>query len=111
MLALVRQPSLRGYDACMVNSGKGALRRNCRQTNYKTSFSPSWFFFCLVEILLKVFGGYFYGIFGLGGHDILVHPPMSGMLVLSFIMLVAGLLMETLLSVLVLIFLLLLSIG
>ena len=41
MLALVRQPSLRGYDACMVYSVKGALRRNCRQTKYKTSFSPS----------------------------------------------------------------------
>ena len=40
MLALVRQPSLRGYDACMVYSVKGALRRNCRETNYKTSFSP-----------------------------------------------------------------------
>ena len=44
VLALVRQPSLRGYDACMVYSVKGALRRNCRQTEYKTSFSPSWVF-------------------------------------------------------------------
>ena len=44
MLALVRQPSLRGYDACMVYSVKGALRRNCRRTEYKTSFSPSCVF-------------------------------------------------------------------
>ena len=44
MLALVRQPSLRGYDACMVYSVKGALRRNCRQTKHKTSFSPFWIF-------------------------------------------------------------------
>ena len=44
MLALVGQPSLLGYDACMVYSVKGALWRDCRQTKYKTSFSPSWVF-------------------------------------------------------------------
>ena len=44
MLALMGQPSLLGYDACMVYSVKGALRRNCRQTKYETSFSPSWVF-------------------------------------------------------------------
>ena len=30
MLALMRQPSLHGYDACMVCWTNGALRRNCR---------------------------------------------------------------------------------
>ena len=44
MLALVGQPSLLGYNACMVYSVKGALRRNCRQTKYETSFSPFWVF-------------------------------------------------------------------
>ena len=44
MLALVGQPSLHGYDACLVFSVKGALRRNCRQTKYETSFSPAWVF-------------------------------------------------------------------
>ena len=44
MLASAGQPSLHGYDACMVYSVKGALRRNCRQRKYKTSFSPSWVF-------------------------------------------------------------------
>ena len=39
MLALVGQPSLHGYDACMVYWTKGALRRN-----YETSFSPYWGF-------------------------------------------------------------------
>ena len=32
-------------------------------------------FFCLLEILLNISGAWFYGISGLGGHDILVHPP------------------------------------
>ena len=40
MLALVGQPSLHGYDACMVYRTKGALRRNCRQKYGETSFSP-----------------------------------------------------------------------
>ena len=44
MLALVRQPSLHGYYACMVFWNKGALWRNCRLKKSKTSFSPSWVF-------------------------------------------------------------------
>ena len=40
MLALVGRPSLHGYDACTVCRVKGASRRNCRQKNGKTSFSP-----------------------------------------------------------------------
>ena len=44
MLASVGRPSLHGYYACMVYWNKGALRRNCRQKQYKTSFSPSWVF-------------------------------------------------------------------
>ena len=46
MLALVGQPSLHGYNACMVFWDKGALRRNCRQTKRKTSFSPCCVFRC-----------------------------------------------------------------
>ena len=44
VLALVGQPSLHGYYACMVFWDKGALRRNCRPKKSKTSFSPSWVF-------------------------------------------------------------------
>ena len=55
-------------------------------------------FFCLVEILLNDSGVEFYGISGLGGHDILVHLPSPDICVLSFIILVAGSLMEILLS-------------
>ena len=51
MLALVGRPSLRSYDACTVYQVKGASRRNCRQINGNTSFSPKKMFFCLVEIL------------------------------------------------------------
>ena len=40
MLASVGQPSLHGYYACMVYWNQGAPRRNCRQTQNKTSFSP-----------------------------------------------------------------------
>ena len=40
MLALVGQPSLHGYYACMVYWNQGAPRRNCRQKQNKTSFSP-----------------------------------------------------------------------
>ena len=60
------QPSLHGYDACMVYWNKGALWRNC------TSFSPYSVF---------LFGRnptkHFWGLitFGLGGQDILVHLP------------------------------------
>ena len=42
MPALAGQPSLHGYDACMVYRTKGALRRNRRQKFGETSFSPSW---------------------------------------------------------------------
>ena len=110
MLALVGQPSLHGYYACMVYWNKGALRRNCKQKQYKTSFSL-FGFFCLVEILLNISGDWFYGISGLGGHDILVHPPSPDICVWSFITLVVGSLMGILLLPLVLISLLLLSIG
>ena len=44
MLALVGRPSLRGNYACKVYWNKGALRRNCRQKQNKTSFSPFWVF-------------------------------------------------------------------
>ena len=40
MLALAGQSSLHGYNACLVYWAKGALRRNCRQRNCGTSFSP-----------------------------------------------------------------------
>ena len=46
MLALVGLPSLRGYDACMVFSAKGALWRNCRLKQCETSFSPFGVFLC-----------------------------------------------------------------
>ena len=55
MLALVGRPSLHGDDACTVYWDKGALRRNCRQKQYKTSFLLIGFFF-LVEIQLNVSG-------------------------------------------------------
>ena len=44
MLALTGQPSLLGYDACMVFWTKGALRRNCRQKQCEPSFSLFWVF-------------------------------------------------------------------
>ena len=44
MLASAGQPSLHSCDACMVYWTKGALRRNCRQKQSKTSFSPLWVF-------------------------------------------------------------------
>ena len=44
MLALVGQPSLHGYYACMVYWNQGAPRRTCRQKQNKTSFSPFWVF-------------------------------------------------------------------
>ena len=40
MLALVGQPSLHGYDACMVFGVEGAFQRNCRKRECETSFSP-----------------------------------------------------------------------
>ena len=45
MLASVGRPSLHGYYACTWFIGiKGALWRNCRQKQCKTSFSPYWVF-------------------------------------------------------------------
>ena len=44
MLALVGQPSLHCNYAYMVYWAKGALRRNCRPKQCKTSFSPFWVF-------------------------------------------------------------------
>ena len=44
MLAIVGQPSLHCNYACMVYWAKGALRRNCRHKQCKTSFSPCWVF-------------------------------------------------------------------
>ena len=44
MLALVGRPSLHGDYACKVYWNQGALRRNCRQKQNKTSFSPFWVF-------------------------------------------------------------------
>ena len=41
MLALAGQPSLHGYDACMVYWTQGAHRRICRQIYGETSLSPS----------------------------------------------------------------------
>ena len=47
--ALVGRPSLHSYDASMVYWVQGASRRNCRQKQGRTSFSPNRFF-CLVGI-------------------------------------------------------------
>ena len=44
MLALVGLPSLRARDACMVCGINGASRRNCKQKQYKTTFSPLFVF-------------------------------------------------------------------
>ena len=44
MLVSAGQPSLHGYDACVVYWTKGALRRTCRQKHSKTSFSPFFSF-------------------------------------------------------------------
>ena len=40
MLASAGQPSLHGYDSCMVYLVNRAFRRTCRQQFRKTSFSP-----------------------------------------------------------------------
>ena len=44
VLALAGQPSLHGYDACMIYWTKGAVLGNRRQKYCKTSFSPFWVF-------------------------------------------------------------------
>ena len=56
MLASVGQPSLHGYYACMVCWNKGALQRNCRQKQNKTSFSPFWGFSAYSEFQGRVLG-------------------------------------------------------
>ena len=56
MLALVGRPSLRSYDACVVYWNKGALRRNCRQIQRETSFSPLWVFSVESEFEDKILG-------------------------------------------------------
>ena len=63
MLASAGQPSLHGYDACMVYWSKGALRRCCRQRQNKTFFLL-YLFFCLVRILGNGIGVLYFGIFG-----------------------------------------------
>ena len=56
-----------GQDACMVFWTNGPPRRNCRQKQRETSFSPLWFF-CSVGIRGKVFWVKdFFDFFGLGG--------------------------------------------
>ena len=44
VLASAGQPSLHGYDACMVYLVNRAFRRTCRQNFRKTSFSPIFVF-------------------------------------------------------------------
>ena len=56
MLALVGQPSLHGYDACMVYSVKGHSGEIAGKQNIRPLFLLPGFF-CLVEILLKKFWG------------------------------------------------------
>ena len=55
MLALVRQPSLRGYDACMVYVVMGHSGGIAGKQNMRPLFLLSGFF-CLVGILLNGFG-------------------------------------------------------
>ena len=45
MLALAGQPSLHGYDACMVFWTKGALRKIAVKNNMGPLFLLSGFFF------------------------------------------------------------------
>ena len=46
MLAILRQPSLHGYYACLVFWANGALWRNCRLKQCEPSFSPFGVFLC-----------------------------------------------------------------
>ena len=57
MQASVGRPSLHGDYACTVHWDKGAVRRNCRQKQYKTSFSPYWVFFLKSRNPTKRFWG------------------------------------------------------
>ena len=79
MLVLVRLPSLHDDYACMVSGNDGALRGNCRQTYYKTSFPPAWGFL-LCRNLFKGSGVLSCGIFGLVGPDILGLNPWESRL-------------------------------
>ena len=56
MLAVVGRPSLHGHDACMAYWANGALRRICRRTEYKTSFSPFRVFLFSRKFWGKVLG-------------------------------------------------------
>ena len=52
MLALVGQPSLHGYYACMVYWNQGHLGEIAGKNKIRPLFLLFWFF-CLVEILLN----------------------------------------------------------
>ena len=91
MLALVRQPSLHGYYACMVFWNKGALRRNCRLTKSKTSFSPSWVFLCSRYSLIRWWGKVLWLLWRLGG--LVIRVPSSGVMTVEVFNVGVGLLM------------------
>ena len=110
MLALVRQPSLRGYDACMVYLVKGGAPEELRQTNYKTSFSPSWVFL-FSRNLTKSFWDLLLWHLWIGRARHPGPPSHVRHVGVEFHNVGGWLTHETLLSVLVLVFLLLLSIG
>ena len=65
MLALVERPSLHGYDACMVFSVYGALRRNCRLKQCETAVSP-YLVFLLSRNPTKRFWGLIFWYFWAG---------------------------------------------
>ena len=56
MLASDGQPSLHGSYACTVYWLKGALRRNCRHKQCKTSFSPFRVFLCSRNSRVRFWG-------------------------------------------------------
>ena len=89
VLALAGQPSLHGYDACMIYWAKGALRRNCGQKYGKTSFSP-FLVFLLSRNSRVRFWAWFFGIFGLVGPGTLGQLLLLSMFVLRFSMLGGG---------------------
>ena len=49
-------PALAGQRACMVFWAKGALRRNCRLKQRKTSSSPFWVFLLSRNSLVRFWG-------------------------------------------------------
>ena len=108
MLALVGQPSLHGYYACMVYWNKGALWRNCRLKESKTSFSPV-FVFLYSRYSLKRWWGRVLWLLWIGRAR---HPgPFSGSMTVEVFMSEVGLLMGIWCWRPMLISLLLLSIG